>query len=158
MASIDASKPEITVIVTPSFDGCNTLDATKVTLGYALRSHDVRAATPTMDFYERIDALFKQRKVNRAQVGRETGMSGQAVTQKLQKKSAITPFEIGVYARYAGITVAEALGDNAVVLELKDEQDLIDIYRQLTPEQRSALLGLGRQLAAVTPPKSATAD
>lgn len=109
-------------------------------------SHSLRTSPPKMDFYERIAAAFDRLKVNRAQVGRETGVTGQAVTQKLQRKSAITPFEIAVYARHARMTVAEALGDNAVVLEKKDEQDLIELYRSLTPEQRAALFGVGSQM------------
>ncbi len=103
-----------------------------------------------MDFYERISAAFDQYKVNRAQVGRETGMSGQAVTQKLQRKSAVTPREIEVYAQHARMTVTEALGDFALVLELKDEQDLIEIYRMMSPEQRRLFFDVGRQI--VTPP------
>lgn len=107
-----------------------------------------------MDFYERIAAAFDANRVNRAQVGRETGISGQAVTQKLQRKSPVTPREIEVYARHAGISVSEALGDFAVVLDLKDEQDLILLYRVLSPEQRAILLGLARQLAGRQDPPS----
>lgn len=108
-----------------------------------------------MDFYERIATAFDLHKVNRAQVGRETGVSGQAVTQKLQRKSAVTPHEIEVYARHARLSVAEALGDFAVVVELKDEQDLIELFRMMTPEQRKIFLSLGQQLVgapAVTEP------
>lgn len=100
-----------------------------------------------MDFYERIAEAFDRLNVNRAQVGRETGMTGQAVTQKLQRRSAVTPQEIQVYARHAGMTVSEALGEGAVVLQLKDEQDLIELYRLLTPDQRDLLFGLVRQMA-----------
>ena len=34
-----------------------------------------------------------------------------------------------------------------IVIELKDEMDLIELYRLLTPEQRKMLLGLAQQLA-----------
>lgn len=100
-----------------------------------------------MDFYERISEAFDRLGVNRAQVGRETGVSGQAVTQKLKRKSAVTPHEIGVYAHHAQMTVASALGEMAVVLELKDEQDLVTLYRMMTPELRKQWVGMG--LAAV---------
>jgi len=109
-----------------------------------------------MDFYERIAEAFDRHRVNRAQVGRETGMSGQAVTQKLQRKSAVTPQEIQVYAKHAGLTVSEALGEGAVVLQLKDEQDLIELYRLLTPAQRELLFGVARQLAGTTDPQQTT--
>ncbi len=109
-----------------------------------------------MDFYERIAAAFDRLGVNRAQVGRETGITGQAVTQKLQRKSAVTPHEIQVYARHARLTVSEALGEGAVVLQLKDEQDLIELYRLLTPAQRELLFGVARQLAGTEAPETAS--
>lgn len=109
-----------------------------------------------MDFYERIDAAFTRLRVNRAAVGRETGMTGQGVTQKLKKKSAVTPHEIEVYARYAEMSVPEALGEGSVVIQAKDEQDLVELYRQMTPEQRRAWLGVGFQMATPPPQQPAT--
>ena len=102
-----------------------------------------------MDFYERIATRFDQLGVNRAQVGRETGKSGQAVTQKLQRKSAVTPREIEVYARHAQMTVSEALGDFAVVIELEDEQDVVRLYRMMTPEQQKQWKGIGMAVVGV---------
>src|SRR4249919_3905076 len=104
-----------------------------------------------MDFYERIAAAFERLQVNRAQVGRETGVTGQAVTQKLQRKSAVTPYEIRVYAAHAKMSVSEALGEGSVVLEVKDEQDLIELYRLLTPEQRRVLFSVAAQMAGQHP-------
>lgn len=102
-----------------------------------------------MDFYERIDAAFNRLDVNRAQVGRETGKSGQAVTQKLQRKSSVTPYEIEVYARHAQMTVSEALGEQAVVIEAEDEQGLIRLYRLMNPDQQQRWLGVGMDVAGV---------
>lgn len=102
-----------------------------------------------MDFYERIAAAFDKLEVNRAQVGRETGKSGQAVTQKLQRKSAVTPLEIAVYARHARMSVAEALGEMAVVIEVKDEQDVVKLYRMMTPEQRDRWVGIGKSVVGI---------
>lgn len=104
-----------------------------------------------MDFYERIAAAFDRHNVNRAQVGRETGVTGQAVTQKLQRKSAITPREITIYAAHAQMSVSEALGEGSVVLEVKDEQELIEFYRLLTPEQKKLAFGLLAQMASQKP-------
>lgn len=111
-----------------------------------------------MDFYERIDTAFKRLSVNRAEVGRETGITGQAVTLKLQRKSAVTPREIEVYARYAQMSVSEALGEGAVVLEMKDEQDLIELYRQMTAEQRKLFFSLGQQITTPAPTPVAAND
>lgn len=103
-----------------------------------------------MDFYERIDEAFNRLKVNRAQVGRETGgKTGQAVTQKLQRKSAVTPAEIEVYARHAQMTVSEALGEFAVVIEAGDEQDVVRLYRLMTPDQRKRWLGVGMDVVGI---------
>lgn len=103
-----------------------------------------------MDFYERIDAAFKRLDVNRAQVGRECGgKSGQSVTQKLQRKSAVTPHEIEVYARHAQMSVSEALGDFALVIELEDEQDVMRLYRMMNPNQKKHWLGIGKAVVGV---------
>lgn len=102
-----------------------------------------------MDFYERISEAFDRLGVNRAQVGRETGISGQAVTQKLKRKSAVTPDEIKVYAQHAQMAVAKALGELAVVIELKDEQDVVTLYRMMTPEQRKQWTGIGMAVVGI---------
>jgi transcriptional regulator with XRE-family HTH domain len=98
-----------------------------------------------MRWYERIAAALDTRGVSRAEVGRELGMTGQAITLKLQGKRPVSVDELKVFARYAGITVAEAIGDDAVVIDLKDEQDLIELFRLMTPEQQKMFLALGRQ-------------
>ncbi len=100
-----------------------------------------------MRWYERIAAAFITWKVNRAEVGRELGITGQAITLKLQGKRPVTVDELKVLARYARLSVAEVVGDDAVVIDLKDEKDLIELFRLLTPEQRAMLLNLARQLA-----------
>lgn len=103
-----------------------------------------------MDFYERIDRAFTALRVNRAQVGRETGgKTGQAVTQKLQRKSAVTPYEIEVYARHAQMSVSEALGDSSVVIEAEDERGLVRLYRLMNNEQRKRWLGIGMDVVGV---------
>lgn len=104
-----------------------------------------------MRWYERIAAALDTRKVSRAEVGRELGMTGQAITLKLQGKRPVSVDELQVFARWAGMTVAEAVGDDAVVIDLKDEQDLITLYRLLTPEQRQMLLGIARQFVTAPP-------
>lgn len=105
-----------------------------------------------MRWFERIAESLESKRVSKAAIGRELGMSGQSVSMKLSGKRPVSVEELKVLARWAGMSVAEALGDDAVVIELKDEQDLIELYRLLTPEQRTMLLGLARQL--VGPPAS----
>lgn len=104
-----------------------------------------------MRWFDRVSEALSARRVSKAAIGREIGQSGQSVTMKLQGKRPVSVDELKVFARWAGMSVAEALGDDAVVIELKDEQDLIELYRLLTPEQRTMLLGLARQLAGPVP-------
>src|SRR5687768_670615 len=141
MASMPKAYHPVTLVATP----CNgQVDNSPLRFW----SHPVRESPDTMRWYERIAAALDARKVSKAEVGRELGITGQAITLKLQGKRPVSVEELKVMARWAGMTVAEAVGDDAVVIELKDEQDLIELYRLLTPEQRQMLLGLARQLAA----------
>lgn len=101
-----------------------------------------------MHWYERVAAELRKLGVSNAEVGRELDVSGQAITMKLQGKRPVNVDELKVFARFARMSVAEVLGDDAVVIELRDELDLIELYRLLTPEQRKMLLGLAQQLAS----------
>jgi len=73
-------------------------------------------------------------------------MTGQAITLKLQGERPTNVDELIVMARMAHLTVAEALGDDAVVIELRDEQDLITLYRLLTPEQQAMMVQMLQNL------------
>lgn len=107
----------------------------------------MRESYTIMRWFERVDKALKARNVSKAAVGRELDLTGSAVTHKLQGVRPTNVDELKVMARLAGMTVAEALGDDAVVIELRDEMDLVELYRLMTPEQQKMFLGLGRQLA-----------
>jgi len=94
-------------------------------------------------WFERVAAALDAKGIAKAAVGRELGMTGQAITHKLQGDRPTNVEELVVFARMAGMSVAEALGDDAVIIELRDEQDLITLYRLLTPEQRKVWMGTG---------------
>lgn len=72
------------------------------------------------------------------------------MTHKLQGARPTNIDELKVMARLAGLTVAEAVGDDAVVIELRDEMDLVELYRLLSAEQRKMILGLMQGLASPT--------
>lgn len=76
-------------------------------------SQPMRECSPKMKWNERIAASFDARGVNRAEVGREIGITGQAITLKLQGKRPTYVEELKIMSRWAGMTVAEALGDRA---------------------------------------------
>src|SRR5690606_31646890 len=100
-----------------------------------LGSHPLRTPPPTMHWYERVAASLRDRGVSNAEVGRNMTpkVTGQAITLKLQGKRPVTVEELKVFAAMAGMTVAEALGDD-VVIELQDEKDLIELYRLLSDD------------------------
>lgn len=93
------------------------------------------------DTLDRIAASLAARNISKAAVGRALGMTGQAITQKLQGKRPIEAEEMKVMAELAGMTLAEAMGDDAVVIDAGDEQDLVKLYRMMTDEQRARMLG-----------------
>ena len=103
-----------------------------------------------MRWFERVAAALEAKGISKAAVGRELGITGSAVTHKLQGARPTNIDELKVMARLAGLTVAEAVGDDAVVIELRDEMDLVELYRLLTPEQRKMILGLMQGLASPT--------
>lgn len=76
-------------------------------------------------WYERVAASLREKGVSNAAVGRAMTpkVTGQAITLKLQGKRPVTVEELKVIAGLAGLTVAEALGDD-VVIDLQDEKDL----------------------------------
>lgn len=106
----------------------------------------MREFPPKMNWLERLSNGFEVRKVNRAEVGRELGITGPAVTMKLQGKRPTYVNELQVFARYAGMSVAEALGDDAVVIEVRDEMELVELYRLMTPEQRQRWVAVGKDV------------
>lgn len=103
-----------------------------------------------MRWYERIAAALDERQVSRAEVGRRMTpkVTGQAITQKLQGKRPVSVEELKVMAGLAGMTVSEAVGDDAVVIEIRDEMDLVELFRELTREQQQMILNLMRGLLA----------
>lgn len=109
-------------------------------------SHPMREFPPKMNWLERLSNGFDAHKVNRAEVGRELGITGPAVTMKLQGKRPTYVNELQVFARYAGMSVAEALGDDAVVIEVRDEMELVELYRLMTPEQRQRWVAVGKDV------------
>jgi transcriptional regulator with XRE-family HTH domain len=106
----------------------------------------MRRETPKMRWFDRVAAALAEKGVSAAAVGCELGISGQAAGMKLRGKRGVSVEELKIMAKLAGLTVAEAVGDDVVLIELQDERDLIELYRLLTPEQRKLLLGMAGQM------------
>jgi transcriptional regulator with XRE-family HTH domain len=93
-----------------------------------------------MAWFTKAAQLIKARGFSRAEIGRRLNITGQAVTLKLQGERPTTVPEAQVFAEYAGVSVSEMLGDEAYLIEARDEVELMDLFRLLTAEQRSRLM------------------
>lgn len=111
-------------------------------------SQPKRQVCLTMHWYERVAAALRSKSVSNAEVGRALNMSGQAITLKLQGKRPVSVQELQVMVRMAGLTVPEALGDDAVVIELQDEMDLIELFRLMSAEQQKRFLATAKDAVA----------
>lgn len=105
-----------------------------------------------MHWYERAAALLENKGVSRAEIGRRLGITGQAVSLKLQGERPTYVPEVRVFAEFAGVSVSELLGEEAYLIEARDEIEMIELWRLLTAEQRGQVLGIVRSLAAAAKP------
>lgn len=109
----------------------------------------MRSQDPMIHWHDRVASALRLRGVSNAEVGRAMTppMTGQAITLKLQGKRPVSVDELRVFARMAGLTVSEALGDD-VIIELKDEQEVIELYRELSEAQKAAFREMLRATAS----------
>jgi transcriptional regulator with XRE-family HTH domain len=89
-----------------------------------------------MAWFDNAAKLIDARGFSRAEIGRRLNITGQAVTLKLQGKRPTNVKEAQVFAEYAGVSVSEMLGDEAWLIEARDEMELLELFRLLTAEQR----------------------
>jgi transcriptional regulator with XRE-family HTH domain len=107
-----------------------------------------------MPWYENTARILKAKGVSNAEIGRRLNITGQAVQMKLAGKRPTTVTEAKVFADFAGVAVAEMLGEDAYLIEARDEIELVELFRLLTPKQRTEWLAYGRFLAAQSKPDS----
>jgi len=100
-----------------------------------------------MPWYENTARILKAKGVSNAEIGRRLNITGQAVQMKLAGTRPTTVTEAKIFAEFAGIPVAEMLGEDAYLIEVRDEIELVELYRLLTPKQRAEWLAYGRFLA-----------
>jgi transcriptional regulator with XRE-family HTH domain len=116
----------------------------------------MRSGNLKMRWFERLAAGLSTKGISAAEAGRRLGISGQAVGLKLRGERGVSVDELKALAKMAGLSVAEVVGDDAVVVELEDEKDLIELYRLLTPSQRKMLLGVAAEMAGKLAPSAET--
>jgi len=100
-----------------------------------------------MPWYENTARILKAKGVSNAEIGRRLNITGQAVQMKLAGRRPTTATEAKIFAEFAGIPVAEMLGEDAYLIEVRDELQLVESYRLLTPQQRAEWLAYGPFLA-----------
>lgn len=93
-----------------------------------------------MPWFEKAAKLIDARGIKRAEIGRRLNITGQAVTLKLQGKRPTNVKEAQVFAEFAGVSVSEMLGDDAYLIEARDEVELVELFRLLSHEQRVRLM------------------
>lgn len=106
-----------------------------------------------MPWYDRTARILKAKGVSNAAIGRRLNITGQAVQQKLAGKRPTNVTEAKVFAEFAGVSVAEMLGEDAYLIEVRDEIELVELFRLLKPDQQQQLLAFGRYLASQGAPK-----
>ena len=106
----------------------------------------MRQECPKMAWFDKAAKLIKARGGKRAEIGRRLNITGQAVTLKLQGKRPTNVKEAQVFAEFAGVSVSEMLGDEAYLIEARDEIEFIELFRLLSPEQRKRLMEFAKFL------------
>jgi hypothetical protein len=97
-----------------------------------------------MAWFEKAAKLIDARGYTRAEIGRRLNITGQAVTLKLQGKRPTNVEEAKVFAEFAGVSVSEMLGDDAYLIEARDEVEMVELFRLLSVEQRKRLMEFAR--------------
>jgi len=149
--SVDGShKP----IVTPRFSVRNRWLRTRTQRTVTLRVAEHRKRLQQMPWYTDAARKLKAKGVSNAAIGRRLNITGQAVQMKLAGKRPTTVTEAKVFAEFMGVPVAEMLGEDAYLIEVRDEIELVELYRPLTPAQREQWLAYGRFLASANEPQT----
>lgn len=97
-----------------------------------------------MAWFENAAKLIDARGFSRAEIGRRLNITGQAVTLKLQGKRPTNVKEAQVFAEFAGVSVSEMLGDEAYLIEARDEIEMMELFRLLSAEQRKRVMEYAR--------------
>lgn len=101
-----------------------------------------------MAWFDDAARLIEARGFSRAEIGRRLNITGQAVTLKLQGKRPTNVTEARVFAEFAGVSVSEMLGEEAYLIEARDELEVMELFRLLSPEQRKRLVEYAKFMLA----------
>lgn len=105
----------------------------------------------TTKWYDRANALLGKLDITRVTVGEAIGQSAQSASLKLAGKRPTTVDEIAVIARLVNVSVAELVADDDGFVRSLDEEELLKLFRLLSPLQRSSILSMMRSFAGNSP-------
>ena len=105
----------------------------------------------TMKWYERANALLSNLGITRVTVGEVIGQSAQSASLKLAGKRPTTVEEVALIARLVNVSVAELVADDEGFVRSLDEEELLKLFRLLSPMQQSSILSMMRSFAGNPP-------
>lgn len=94
----------------------------------------------------RVQRLRKDLKLSQTEFGKRLGVSFQQIQKYEAGANRIPPERLTMAARVFGITVAALMNEADASMGVHSE--FMDLYQQLGPEDRAALLAVARRLAA----------
>lgn len=100
----------------------------------------------TTKWFERADALMRDRRISRVAVGDALGITGQAASLKLSGQRPTSVDEIRVIAGVIGVSVAELISDDAGYVQNLDEEELLKLFRLLNADQQKSILTMMRSI------------
>ena len=94
------------------------------------------------DMREAIVSLMDEKGLNQSKLSKLSGVSKSSLSRYINGDE-MPVSALKAIARALGCTTDEILGLSTVQITL-DEQELLDLYRPMAPDQRSAILAVAR--------------
>lgn len=94
---------------------------------------------------------MREREISKVEIGDALGISGQAASMKLYGKRPTSVDEVRAIAGVIGVSVAELIGDDAGYVQNLDEEELLKLFRLLTPDQQKSILVMMRSIISNSP-------
>lgn len=114
---------------------------------HSLRRHDVCMTTK---WYDRANALMKEKDLSRVKLARVLGQSPQSVSMKLQGARPTSVEQIAVIAGFLNVSAAELLADDDEYVHNLDEGELLKLFRMLNSDQKVSILNMMRSFVGNT--------
>lgn len=104
----------------------------------------------TAKWYDRADALLKERGISRVRVGQALGQTPQSASLKLSGQRPASVDEIAVIAGLIGVSAAELIAGDMEFITSLEELEFLKLLRMLTPDQKALILNTMRTFIGAT--------